>query len=305
MTKKEPKDLGASVRQRLLNRARERGEDFQLVLINYAIERFLYRLSKSKHRDRLVLKGAMLFSVWEEAPHRPTRDLDLLGSGDDAVPTVEGVVVDVLRSQVGSDGIEFDEASIRGEEIREGQEHHGVRVRLEARLAGARIPVQVDVAFGDVVIPQPEIIEYPTLLDLPSPRIRAYSPAPVIAEKFQAIVALGIANTRMKDFYDLWVLADRLEFDGAILREAIHATFERRKTPIPTEPPVALTAEFHDDAAKQAQWGAFLRRTGLEAPALPEVAAASWPFLAPVAEAARLDVTFQRIWRPGGPWRSL
>lgn len=304
MTKKEPKDLGASVRQRLLNRARERGEDFQLVLINYAIERFLYRLSQSKHRDRLVLKGAMLFSAWEEAPHRPTRDLDLLGSGDDAVPTVEGVVVDVLQSQVPSDGVEFDETSIRGEVIREEQEYHGVRVRLEARLAGARIPVQVDVAFGDVVIPQPEIIEYPTLLDLPSPRIRAYSPAPVIAEKFQAIVALGIANTRMKDFYDLWVLADRLEFDGATLREAIHATFERRKTPIPTEPPVALTAEFYDDAAKQAQWDAFLQRSGLEAPALPEVAAACWSFLRPVAEAALRDVTFQKIWRPGGPWRA-
>jgi predicted nucleotidyltransferase component of viral defense system len=304
VNKREPKDLAASIRQRLLNLARERGEDFQLVLIHYAVERFLYRLSRSPYAERFVLKGAMLFSAWDEVRRRPTRDLDLLGFGDGAVASVERVVAEIVRIEVEPDGLEFDENSIRGDEIREDQEYGGVRVRLRATLAGARIPLQIDIAFGDVVSPEPQTVEYPTLLDLAAPRLRAYPPAPVVAEKFQALVVLGMANTRMKDFYDLWIVAERMRFDGPRLKQAIEATFRRRGTPVPSDAPVALTAEFHDDASKQRQWEAFLTRTGLRAPALPAVVERLRTFLLPPAASIAEGEAFNETWPPPGPWRS-
>jgi predicted nucleotidyltransferase component of viral defense system len=296
--------LAASIRQRLLNLARERGEDFQLVLIHYAVERFLYRLSRSPHAERFVLKGAMLFSVWDEVPRRPTRDLDVLGFGDNAVASVESVVSEIVRIDVEPDGLVFYEGSIRGEEIREEQEYGGVRVRLSATLAGARILLQVDVAFGDVVSPDPRTVEYPTLLGQAAPRLRAYPPEPVVAEKFHALVILGMANTRMKDFYDLWIVAERMRFDGPPLRQAIEATFRHRQTPVPSDPPVALTAEFHDDAAKQQQWAAFLTRTGLRAPALPAVIERLRAFLLPPSASIARGEAFDRTWPPTGPWES-
>lgn len=244
----------------------------------------------------------MLFSAWENVPQRPTRDLDLLGFGEDAVASVEQMVGEILRIKVAPDGLDFEKDSIRGEEIRGEQEYRGVRVRLGAHLAGARIPLQIDVAFGDVVSPKPRVVEYPTLLDFPAPKIRAYSPEPVVAEKFQAIVALGIANTRMKDFYDLWVLAERMQFEGAKLRQAIKATFGRRRTALPSEPPVSLTNEFHDDPGKQAQWRAFLSRTGLEAPNLSEVLKRLRGFLLPPAASIVGGDSFDLIWPPAGPW---
>ena len=304
MTRRAPKDLAASVRRRLLDRARQRAEDYQLVLVHYGVERFLYRLSRSRHADRFILKGAMLFSAWEEAPHRPTRDLDLLGYGDDEVSSVEQVVADTVRTDVEPDGLEFDEGSIRGEEIREEQEYRGVRVRLTAHLAGARIPLQVDVAFGDAVTPAPEPLEYPTMLDLPAPRLRAYPPEPVVAEKFQAMVALGMANSRMKDFYDVWALAERMRFEGPRLRRALEATFRRRRTPLPSAAPVTLTAEFHDDGSKRLQWSAFLGRTGLKAPDLPAVIARLRAFLLPPAGSIARGDPFDLVWPPAGPWRS-
>lgn len=304
MTKREPKDLAPSIRQRLLNLARERGEDFELVLIHYAVERFLYRLSRSPHAERFILKGAMLFSAWDEMPRRPTRDLDLLGFGDDAVASVERVVAEIVRIEVEPDGLEFEEGSIRGAVIREEQEYGGVRVRLRATLAGARIPLQIDVAFGDVVSPEPKTVEYPTLLDLAAPRLRAYPPEPVVAEKFQALVVLGMANTRMKDYYDLWLLTERMLFDGPPLRRAIEATFRQRETPVPSDPPVALTAEFHDDASKQRQWAAFLTRSDLQAPALPAVVSRLRAFLLPPAASITQGEAFDETWQPSGPWGS-
>lgn len=304
MSRRAPKDLAASVRRRLLDRARQRAEDYQLVLVHYAVERFLYRVSRSPHADRFILKGAMLFTAWEEAPHRPTRDLDLLGYGEDAVSSVEQVVADIVRTDVEPDGLEFEEGSIRGEEIREEQEYRGVRVRLTAHLAGARIPLQVDVAFGDVVTPAPQLLEYPTMLNLPAPRLRAYPPEPVVAEKFQAMVALGMANSRMKDFYDVWALAERMRFDGPRLRGAIEATFRRRRTPVPSDAPVVLTAEFHDDRSKQVQWSAFLGRTGLTAPDLQAIIARLRAFLLPPAASIARGDPFDLMWPPAGPWQS-
>lgn len=304
MSRRAPKHLAASVRRHLLERSRQRAEDYQLVLVRYGVERFLYRLSRSRHADGLILKGAMLFTAWEEAPHRPTRDLDLLGYGKDSVSSVERVVADVVRTDVEPDGLEFEEGSIRGEEIRKEQEYRGVRVRLTAHLAGARIPLQVDVAFGDVVSPAPELIKYPTMLDLPAPSLWAYPPEPVVAEKFQAMVALGMANSRMKDLYDVWALAERMRFEGSRLRGAIEATFRRRRTPVPSDAPVVLTAEFHDDRAKQVQWSAFLDRTGLTAPDLQAVTARLQAFLLPPATSIARGVPFDLMWPPGGPWQS-
>lgn len=234
------KDLPASVRQRLLNLARERKADFQLILIQYAVERLLYRLSRSPYKDRFLLKGAMLFSVWSNEPFRPTRDVDFLGQGDSTVPTVKKSFAEICRTSVEDDGLEFLVDSIEGEEIRDDQEYRGVRLRFEARLAGARIPMQIDIGFGDAVAPPPEMIEYPVLLDLPAPKLRAYPREVVVAEKFQAIVVLGIANSRMKDFFDLWMLASVFDFEGLRLSRAIKATFERRKTPLPSASPLGI-----------------------------------------------------------------
>lgn len=305
MSPKQPRDVAASVRQRLLNRSRERREDFQLVLTHYAVERLLYRLSRSAHRERFVLKGAMLFSVWRGVPHRATRDLDLLGYGDNAVAAVEKVFRDICRTTVEQDGIEFLEKSVRGEEIRDEQDYGGVRLAVGARIASARIPIQVDIGFGDAVSPPPEVVEYPTLLDSPTPRLLAYPREGMVAEKFQAMVVLGIANTRMRDFFDLWYLAQRFEFVGARLCGAIQATFDRRKTPLPLQTPLALTPEFHGDRDKQLQWGAFLRRAGLDPDGitLPGVAESLRAFLLPPSAAVAKSVPFDMIWSPGGPWR--
>ena len=302
MSPHERRDLAASVRQRLLSRARERGEDFQLVLTWYGIERLLYRLSRSPHHDSFVLKGAMLFALWSGQSHRPTRDLDLLGFGDSRVDRMEEVFRSVCQVRC-EDGLQFDPASVRGEEIRASDEYDGVRVKVEARLAGARVRLQVDVGFGDAVVPRPETIDYPTLLDFPPPRVLAYPREVVVAEKLQALVELGMANTRMKDFYDLWVLARRFAFDGGRLSKAIAATFERRRTPILLEPPLALTQEFHDDPAKQTQWRAFLLRGAVaEKAELAAVVELIWSFLGPAAAAAHSGAASPGTWQAGGPW---
>jgi predicted nucleotidyltransferase component of viral defense system len=238
-----PRDVAASVRQRLLNLARERGEDFGLVLTHYALERVMYRLSVSGHREQFVLKGAMLFALWGGDPHRPTRDLDLLGHGTIDTQRLEQIFREVISVEVEKDGLEFLTETVRGARIREDEEYEGVRVQLEARLATARIKVQIDVGFGDVMTPAPQEIEYPVLLDFPAPRLRTYPRETVVAEKFEALVKLGIANSRMKDFYDLWVMARDFEFEGALLSQAIKATFERRGTALPTDVPLALSDE--------------------------------------------------------------
>lgn len=255
--------LAQSVRRRLLNRSRDTGEDYNLLLTRYAIERLLYRLSKSKHADTFVLKGAMLFTVWTGALHRPTRDLDLLGFGEPSEVRLAEVFREVCRQAVEDDGMSFDGDSVTAEPIRAEHAYAGIRLRLAAKLGNARLNVQVEVGFGDVVMPDARTEPFPTLLDLPAPQLRVYTPESVVAEKFEAMVSLGIANSRMKDFYDAWVLLEQFELDDAALAAAIRATFERRRTPIPSSAPVAFTDEFVTDPNKQRQWTAFLRRSGL------------------------------------------
>lgn len=283
---KKPRDVGASVRARLLTMARRKGQVFDLLLTRYAIERLLHRLSLSSHRNRFVLKGAMLMTTWFDDPHRPTRDVDFLGYGD---PTPEAMLAtfrEICAIDV-DDGIEFDADALRVELIREELDYGGLRLRTTGRLAGARITVTIDIGFGDAIEPGVEEINLPVLLDLPEPRLRAYARETVIAEKFQAMVMLGLANSRMKDFYDVWILCRSFDFDEDRLSRAIAATFERRGTAISFDEPVALTQSFAADAGKQGQWAAFVRDLAIEIPPLDEVVADLAEFLMPYARRAR------------------
>jgi hypothetical protein len=306
MTPPHRDNVAASVRQRLLSRAREQREDFGLLLTRFGTERLLYRLGESEYGASFVLKGAMLFPLWGMDKHRPTRDADLLGFGENTEAHLMEVFQDVCRLAVEDDGLRFDPQSVQAGAIREEMEYGGIRVRLTATLDGARISLQIDVGFGDAVTPAPGEVDYPTLLDLPAPRLRVYPRETVVAEKFQAMVHLGMANSRMKDFYDIWMLARFFEFDGTILARAIERTFERRQTAIPDEVPLPLTAEFYADPAKALQWRAFLGRNDLaeQGTSFETVAVAIERFLMPLCLASHAGNSFASTWPMGGPWRS-
>jgi predicted nucleotidyltransferase component of viral defense system len=279
-----------------------------VTLTRYALERLLYRLSKSAHRDQFVIKGAMLFSAWSEVPHRPTRDLDLLSFGASDISRLEGMFCEIVNTEVESDGLEFFAESVRGARIKEDQEYEGVRLSIQARLERARLSLQIDIGFGDAVTPAPEEIEYPTLLaESPTPRLRAYSRYSVVAEKFQAMVMLGIANTRMKDFFDVWTLARSFDYDGRVLCQAMKVTFERRETELPPTAPMALTPEFYEDRTKQSQWEAFLKRSQLseQSTTLDEVAAVLRDFLLPPASAVVEGESFESRWTPTTGWQMI
>ena len=266
----KPRNVGASVRQRLLNLARASGPPLELLLTRYALERLLHRLSLSAHRERFVLKGALLLTTWFDEPHRATRDLDLLGYGD---PSDESLLA-VFREVMGipcDDGVSFDIARLQVQPIREELEYGGSRLRTTAALAGARIPVVVDIGFGDTIEPGAEDIELPVLLEMPSPHLRAYPQETVIAEKVHAMVVLGLANSRMKDYYDVWMLQRGFKIDEARLQRAIAATFARRRTDLPATTPEGLSDAFADDPGKQAQWNAFVRNLSAPGPTLAEV----------------------------------
>jgi len=299
-----PRNLPASVHDRLLTFAHSRREELQAVLTRYAVERLLYRLSRSDAKERLVLKGAVLFYLWEGELHRPTRDVDFLGFGDATIASVTETLRIVCTTAVEDDGLTFLADSIRAQEIREQQDYGGIRVTLTAMLGGARIPVQIDVGFGDAIVPGIESATFPTLLDFPAPELRVYPPETVVAEKLQAMVSLGLFNTRMKDFYDLFVLSNRHAFDGSTLASAIKATFVRRQTPLPASVPVALTMALAEDAEKQTQWRAFLGRTRLgDAPTdLSVVVDRLREFLWPPTTAAANDSTFDSSWLPEIGW---
>jgi len=281
-------NMGASVRAKLLVIAKERGKTFDLILTRYAIERLLYRLGISRFRDRFVLKGAMLMTTWFDVPFRPTRDVDLLGYGD---PEAEGMIeifAEVCAMDA-NDGIVFDGKGLIVDHIREELEYGGLRLRTNAVVGGATVRVSIDIGFGDATEPGLEELDYPVLLDNPAPHLRAYSRETVIAEKFQAMVLLGRANSRMKDFYDIWLLAKTRRFENDRLARAIAATFERRRTAIPADIPDALTESFASDPAKQQQWAAFARGLEEEAPPLAQIIAEVAEFLMPHAARARLS----------------
>jgi predicted nucleotidyltransferase component of viral defense system len=256
-------NLISSVRDRLKNISRTRKLDFQFVLTRYALERFLYRLSKSKYKNQFVLKGALLFMVWSDEQFRPTKDLDLMDLVEKSAENLRDAVDEICRLDVEADGMIYDAATITIQQIREEQEYQGQRVKLIARLGNARIPLQIDIGFGDVIVPGAVDTYFPTLLDMQRPLIKAYPKEAVVAEKLQAIVVLGMQNSRMKDFYDLYIFANQLQFDGETLVDAISRTFKRRRTELPERLPLGLSDEFAEDSQKLVQWKAFLRKSGL------------------------------------------
>ena len=302
--KKGITNMPASVHARLLNRAKAERRPFNELLQYYAMERFLYRLSHSEHAERFVLKGALMFRLWGGPLTRATKDIDLLGRTTNTVAELVEVVRDCIAVQVEDDGLVFDSNDVSGEQIRLAANYNGVRVRCRARLGNARITLQVDVGFGDVVTPGAQKVEYPTLLEFDAPRLLGYTPETSIAEKFLAMVVLDMANTRMKDFLDIWLLAQGREFAGARLAKAIKATFRRRRTPLPESTPIALTPPFHSAREKQAQWRAYLRKSSVQGlvPTLDEVAARIATFLMPIIEALLAGTTFDGHWSPPGPW---
>ena len=263
----------ASIHDRLLAHAKRNGEDFTLTLTRYGLERFLYRLGRSTYRSRFVLKGALLFDLWFHTPMRPTRDVDLLGVDALDVDKMTHAIIGVCN--IGADdGLQFDSESIHAAPIRDDTLHGGLRVKLVARLGSARCPIQLDIGFGDAITPGPQEVDYPTILsDVPAPSLFAYPKETVIAEKLEAIVHLGIANSRMKDYFDLFVLSRDVSPDHDQLAAAIEATFSRRGTRLPAKLPIGLTLEFSEDRQKKTQWTAFLSRNRLDAPPLSEVVA--------------------------------
>ncbi|HUT03245.1 MAG TPA: nucleotidyl transferase AbiEii/AbiGii toxin family protein [bacterium] len=303
MTKLPVVDVAASVRQRLLNKSRRSGRPFNEWLQYFAMERFLYRLSKSSYASSFIIKGATMFAVWGAPISRPTRDIDLLGRTRNEVDDLVNVIKDICVQEVEPDGLLFDADSVEGQRIIETAAYEGVRVRFRGTLGAARIFMQVDVAFGDVVVPEPVTVDYPTILGMPAPRLDGYTRESAIAEKFEAMVRLGIVNSRMKDFFDIWLLSTQFDFDGETLAEAIKQTFAHRETDIASQP-VALTEAFTKDSSKQAQWSAFLRRTRIvDAPnELANVIELVSLFLLPVSNALASGDTFDRTWSAPGPW---
>jgi len=301
-----PRNVPASIRARLLNLSRKWQEDFQMLLNRYARERLLYQLSRSPYHDRFILKGAILFSVWADKPFRSTRDADFLSYGPSDVESVTAVFRDLCggNNPDPDDGVRFDPDSVRGAVIREEDEYDGVRIHLMAFLGRARAPIQVDVGFGDTITPEAQEVELPVLLDLPAPRLRAYTMETVIAEKFQTMMVLTETNSRMKDFYDVWVLQNQFEFDGPTLSGAIKATFARRRTDVVPSSCVAFQASFYASEEPLTRWRLYVQRGSFERvpPTFAEVGEAIEAFLRPVAESIAHNEPFDLGWPPGGLW---
>jgi len=299
------RNVVASVHQRLLNCAKAGGRPFNEVLQYFALERFLYRLGCSPYSHQFVLKGALMFTVWQSPFSRPTRDIDLLGRLDNSVEHIVSTIQAICQEPAPEDGLRFADESLVGERIIEAANYEGVRVRFAAYLGTARIPMQIDIGFGDPLVPGPTPIRLPTVLDFPPPELQGYSRESAIAEKLQIMVYMGEVNSRMKDFYDVWLLANHFDFDGSILAQAIHETFHWRQTALsPT--PVAFSDGFAQDPEKQTQWIAFIRRHRLEEKEMPatlhEALQVIAPFLQPVIQALSEGQRFDRRWSPGGPW---
>jgi hypothetical protein len=283
-------NVAASVRQRLLDLARRQNLRMQDVLVRFATERLLYRLATSPDREAYVLKGAMLFTAWTRVLPRSTKDADLLGFGDPSPGRLARIFRELAAAEPGSeDGVAFDPDSVRVEAIREANEYGGQRVTLDAELDGARMRVQVDVGFGDAVEPGPVEVVLPTLLDLPPARLNGYPVEVAVAEKFEALVRLGLVNGRLKDYFDLWYIATRMPPEASRLAKAVRATFVRRGTAIPASVPPGLSDAYGNEDRRR-QWEVFLDRVlapGIERPSLGAVIATIQAFLLPVAELAR------------------
>jgi hypothetical protein len=299
------RNLSASVLARLLKRAQETGEEYQMVLARYCGERFLYRLGMSELRERFVLKGAMLLRLWSGQPYRATRDLDLLRRGGGSFEAVREDMQTICAAAVEPDWVSFDADAIRVEAIRAEDEYAGVRALLTARCGTARLQLQIDIGMADSVWPAPRPCAYPTLLDFPPPEVLAYPREAVVAEKLEALVVLGDRNSRIKDFFDLHYLASGFEFDRATLAEAVRRTFNRRRTPVAAEAPIGLTSEYWRNPSRPAQVRAFARRAGLKVSEKigDDFVRLLSAFLLPILDDLRRKEKSEGTWSPGGPWR--
>lgn len=297
------KDIAASVHQRLLNMARETRRPFGELLQYYAMERFLYRLFESPHAKKFLLKGALMLAAWKSPVSRPTKDIDLLGRIENDIDSIAAIARNICLQKVEPDGIVFDADSIRAERITEEAEYEGVRVRFKGRLGRARVAMQLDVGFGDVVVPPGRKIVYPTLLDFPAPRLCGYSRESTIAEKFETMVKLGELNSRMRDFYDIWLLSQQFDFKGQLLSKAIERTFSRRGRELPVKLGPLVKALIEDDP-KETQWRGFIRKSRLgNAPEeFREVVVSIVSFIEPVLKAVAKGSTFNANWTAPGPW---
>jgi hypothetical protein len=300
-------NVPASIKARLLNRARERGgEEFELFLVRYACERFLYRLGASEHRERFVLKGAALLSLWVDDPYRATRDLDFLALGASEPAWIRSVVETVCAVECPEDGMAFDSASLEISPIRAEDKYPGYRAVFRAYLGTARIRLQVDFGFGGVITPEPEDSEYPTLLvGLPAPRLRTYPRVVSLAEKFEAMVQLGLRNSRMKDFHDIWALSTKLELSGNELRKAVAACLRQRGTVWTGAMPDALESAFYGHEDLRARWAAYLRAGAFREPPpadFERIGERVRSFLGPVVASIVEGDELELVWPAGGPW---
>lgn len=300
----EYSNMAASVHQRLLNKARETSRPFNELLQHYACERFIYRLSRSSHADRFLLKGALLFAAWVGPVSRPTMDIDLLGRISNSPEAIAEIMRDVCETAVEDDGLAFHGETVAAARIAEIAEYGGVRVRFRGNLGNAKLSLQVDIGFGDVIIPRPQRIEYPALLEFPAPALRGYTMESTIAEKYHAMARLGALNSRMKDFYDIWMLSSNFDFKGEVLTRAIKKTFGRRGTPI-TAAPTVFDAAFAKDSEKNIQWLAFIRKSAIEgAPGdFEEAASGVKAFLEPLVATLAEAKPFSKEWKAAGHWK--
>jgi hypothetical protein len=304
MIKRPLKNLAASVHQRLLNISKQSKRPFNELLQYYALERWLYRMSRSEYSERLVLKGALMLLVWDIPVTRPTRDIDLLGWLSNDLESIRSVIADVCRVPVVDDGMNYDPASVITERISAEVEYEGVRAKFQGYLGRARLPMQIDIGFSDIITPGPVEITYPSILGMPFAQIGAYNRETVIAEKFESMVKRGELNSRMRDFFDVWALATNSDFQGQTLADAIQKTFAQRDTEIETNP-VCFTESFAHDASKNMQWKAFIHRGEIaDAPAeFLDVVAYIKGFLQPIAIAIDRSAELPMWWKPGGPWQ--
>jgi len=303
VTQRTPQNVSASVHQRLLNIARKTARPFDEVLQYFAMERFLYRLGQTRYADSFVLKGALLFRIWDTPDSRATRDIDFLASLDNSPENLAAIIRDVCAIDAVDDGLSFDPETVEAHRIKEDADYGGVRIRFRGQLGNARIHMQVDVGFGDLIHPDAVKADYPALLDLPAPSLRIYPPETVISEKVEAMVHLGSLNSRMKDFYDIWRISQQFNFEGADLCEAISRTFGKRDTAVIEFD--ELIAELLDSETLPMQWTAFLSKSMISGPeTFPEVLALIGKFLSPVFSSINDNKTFSQKWAPPGPWRS-
>ena len=303
--KKEVKNIEASVKAQLQNKAKETNRPFAEILLYYGMERFLYRFSKSKYADKFVLKGALLFAVWQIPERRTTLDIDFLGRFDNQVAAIETVIKDVCNITVAPDGLMFDSSVVQGRKIKEDADYEGVRVKFTGFLERARIPMQIDVGFGDIVHPKIRVVDYPVILDFPKPHLNGYPQESVISEKFEAMIKLGLLNSRMKDFYDIWLMMRQFEFKGANLVEAIKKTFKHRKTDVPQNKPLFADEIYDKKSDRQALWSAFLKKGDIQhAPDTLSVTAKGIEnFLYEPIMALNENVKFDKTWKSPRGWQ--